>query len=181
MRPLWIPSPLVKTLYFMLQDFQFPFKLDSFKKLDFFFQSGPNWPLPSTSVIRHIQFPLLFLNLLFLYSARFNCFDFSAVLLIIRSPSKHVIETLPTDSSVVHVSHSVYDLFNYNRNNWQKRTKPKQRRMVGVAYLKYTSTLKNHSNSRPSKRAGSFPRTGALPVSVRSTISGYKFNYKGHN
>jgi hypothetical protein len=114
--------------------------------------------------IHHIQFPLLFLNLLFLYSARFNCSDSSAVVLIIRSPSKHVIETLPADSPVVHVSHSVCDPFNYKRYNWRNH-KHKQKQMVGVVYLKYTSPLKNLSNSRPSKTAGSFPRNGTLPVS----------------
>jgi hypothetical protein len=37
--------------------------------------------------------------------------------------------------------------------------------MVGVAYLKHTSTLKKLSDLRLSKTAGSFPRTGTLPVS----------------
>jgi hypothetical protein len=114
--------------------------------------------------IHHIQFPLLFLNLLFPYSARFNCSDSSAVLLIIRSPSKQVIETLPADSPVIQVSHSVHDSFNYKRNNW-KITSPNKNRWSGVVYLKYTSTLKNLSNSRPSKTAGSFPRNGTLPGS----------------
>jgi hypothetical protein len=39
-------------------------------------------------------------------------------------------------------------------------TNPQQTQMSGVAYFKYTSTLKKLSDSRLSKTAGSFPSSG---------------------